>query len=97
MSKKLGILTVFGGLCQSSCESTIDLIGKYPVITKVSVGHLVMTNEDALVDPIALSFDSKNISMDAGIRLKVTVLSLFASINKSEFTSYNVGVSLGAR
>lgn len=97
VSKKLGILTVFGGIGQSTSESTIDLVGKYPVITKIEGGGLVITNEDALIDPIALQFTSQNICMDAGLRLKVAVLSIFASVNKSEYTSYNVGLSLGVR
>ncbi|MDP2338505.1 MAG: hypothetical protein Q8N05_19060 [Bacteroidota bacterium] len=97
ISKKLGILTFFGGIGQSSSVSTIDMIGKYPVVTKASGGGLEITDEDALIDPISLQFESKNICMDAGFRLKVAVLSLFGSINKAQYTSYNVGVSLGAR
>ena len=97
VSKKLGILTVYGGIGQSTSESTIDLVGKYPVITKVQGGGLEITNEGALIDPVALQFQSKNVSMDAGIRLKLAVLSLFGSINKAEYTSYNAGVSLGVR
>lgn len=97
VSKKIWILTVFGGIGQSSSESNVDLVGKYPVITKVQGGGLVITNEDALIDPIALRFETKNISLDAGLRLKLAFLSLFGSVNKSEYTSYNVGVSLGVR
>jgi len=35
--------------------------------------------------------------MDAGLRLKIMFLSVFASINKAEYTSYNAGISLGMR
>jgi len=97
VSKKLGILTVFGGIGQSTSESTIDLVGKYPVITKIQGGGFTITNEDALYDPIALQFESKNISLDAGLRLKLAFFSLYGSVNKSEYTSYTAGVSLGVR
>ncbi|MFY9152826.1 MAG: DUF6588 family protein [Prolixibacteraceae bacterium] len=97
VSKKIGVLTVFGGLGQSTSESTIDLVGKYPMVTKASGPGYEITEEGALVDPIAIQFKSQNISVDAGLRLKVAVLSLFASVNKSEYTSFNVGLSLGAR
>lgn len=97
LSKKIGVLTVFGGLGQSSSETTIDLIGKFPVVTTAQGGGLVITNEDALIDPIALQFETKNISIDAGLRLKVAFLSIFGSYNKAQYTSYNVGLSLGAR
>lgn len=97
VSKKMGVITFFGGIGQSTSESNIDLVGKYPVVSKVQNGGLAITNEDALIDPVALMFQTKNISMDAGFRLKIAVLSLFGSINKAQYTSYNVGVSLGAR
>lgn len=97
VSKKIAILTLFGGIGQSSSESTIDLVGKYPVITKATGPGYEITDKGALVDPIALQFESKNICMDAGFRLKIAVLSLFGSINKAQYTSYNVGVSLGVR
>jgi len=97
VSKKLGILTVFGGIGQSTSESAIDLIGKFPVIAKASGPGYEITDQGALIDPIALQFKSKNISMDAGFRLKIAVLSLFGSVNKAEYSSFNIGVSLGAR
>jgi len=97
VSKKIGILTVFGGIGQSTSDVTIDMIGKYPVITTVQGGGYAITDTDALYDPIALRFESKNISMDAGLRLKLAFFSLFGSINKAEYTSYNTGVSLGFR
>ena len=97
ISKKIGILTLFGGVGKSSSESSIDLVGKYPMIAKASGPGYEITDEGALTDPIALQFKTNNISMDAGLRLKVAVLSIFASVNKAEYSSYNVGVSLGGR
>ncbi len=97
VSKKLSIFTVFAGIARSTSESTIDLVGKYPVLTKVDGGGFEITNESALVDPIALKFETNNLSMDAGLRIKLAFLSIFGSINKSEYTSYNVGLSLSIR
>lgn len=97
VSKKLGFLTLFGGIGQSTSESTIDLVGKYPVIAKASGPGYEITEEDALVDPIALYFKSNKMSMDAGLRLKLALFSIFGSINEAQYTSYNVGISLGFR
>ncbi|MFA5329341.1 MAG: DUF6588 family protein [Prolixibacteraceae bacterium] len=97
VSKKLSIITVFAGIAQSTSESTIDLVGKYPVLTKVDNGGYEITNESALIDPIALKFKNHNISMDAGLRVKLAFLSIFGSISKSEYTSYNAGLSLSVR
>lgn len=97
VSKKLGPLTVFGSVSQNSSKSTVDLVGKYPVVTALSNGDLVISDEDALYDPIALEFNNSNLSMDAGIRLKLAFLSIFGSVSKSQYTSINAGISLGIR
>lgn len=97
VSKKLSILTVWAGIGHSSSKSNVDMLGRYPVITTVQGGGLSITNEDALVDPIALNFKSSNVSMDAGVRLKLAFFSLFGSINKAQYTSYNAGISFGMR
>ena len=97
VSKKLGILTVFGAIGNSSSKSSIDLLGKYPVVTALSNGDLTITNEDALYDPINIDFDSSNVSLDAGLRLKLAFFSLFASVTKAEYTSFNAGLGLGFR
>lgn len=95
VSKKFSVLTVFGAIGQSTSKSNIDLLGTYPVIATASAGGFEITQEGALKDPIALDFKTSNVSLEAGLRVKLAVLSLFGSINKSEYTSYNVGLSVG--
>ncbi len=97
VSKKIGILTVFGGIGKSTSETSIDLVGTYPVTSKIEGGGLVVRQSDALIDPVAVSFNSNNVCMDAGLRLKLAFFSLYGSINKAEYTSYNAGVSFGFR
>lgn len=97
ISKKLGFLTLFGGVGQSTCETSIDVIGKYPVLTKGPNGGLAITNEDALIDPIAIQYESRNVSLDAGLRIKLAFLRVFGSVSKSEYTSYHAGLSLSIR
>ena len=97
VSKKIAILTVFGAIGQSMSKSNVDMLGTYPVVATAQTGGLEITQKGALVDPVALTFDTSNMSMEAGLRVKITLLSLFASINKSEYTSLNVGLSLGFR
>jgi len=97
VSKKLAFITVFGGIAQSTSESTIDLIGNYIVETKVNVGGVEFTDKENLDNPIALKFETKSISMDAGLRINLSFVNVFGSINKAEYTSYNAGVSLTVR
>lgn len=97
VSKKITILTLFGAIGQSTSKTNVDLLGTYPVVASAQGGGLEITQEGALVDPVALQFDTSNISLEAGARIKITLFSLFASISKSEYTSYNLGLSLGVR
>lgn len=91
LSKKFSVLTVFAGVGQSTSKTTINLFGKYKVTT--STGALIFD----LTDPIDLDFESSNICLDAGLRLKLAFFSIFGSVNKSEYLSYNAGISLGIR
>ena len=97
VSKKLSILTVFGGIGQSTSETNIDVLGKYVLETTFQSGGSTYTTKDNLDDPIALSFKAKNISIDAGLRLKLAFFTLFGSVNKAEYMSYNGGVGLSIR
>lgn len=97
LSKKFGVLTVFGGIGQSKSETNVDLLGKYVIETTVSAGGTTVVNKENLDDPIDLTFESKNISLDAGLRLKLAFFSLYGSVNKAEYTSYNAGLSFGFR
>lgn len=97
VSKKIGVLTIFGGLGKSTSETSIDLLGKYPIVKELDSGELVIRDSEALYDPISLRFNSDNVSMDAGLRLKLAIFSIYGSINKAEYLSYNAGISLGFR
>lgn len=94
VSKKIAFITIFGSVGNSQSHTKIDLLGRYPVGIDVIDDEVVVTDE---TDPIKLRFDSSQISMDAGIRLKLAFFNVFASINKAEYTSLNAGISLGIR
>lgn len=97
LSKKMGVLTVFGSVMQTTSKSTVDLLGKFPVVTALTNGDLVITDEDALIDPINLDFENSTIAFDAGLRLKLAFFSIYGSVTKAEYTSFNAGISLGFR
>jgi hypothetical protein len=97
VSKKISVLTVFGGIGNSTSVSKIDLLGKYLIETTFYKYGNKIVDKISLNDPIALRFKSNNLCMDAGIRIKLAFFSLFGSINKAEYTSYNAGISLGYR
>ncbi|MGQ7869305.1 DUF6588 family protein [Sunxiuqinia sp. sy24] len=94
VSKKIAILTIFGSIGNSQSSSKVDLLGTYPVPSVTENGGVIVTDEP---DPIRLRFESSNLSMDAGLRLKLAFFNIFASVNKAEYTSYNAGIALSVR
>jgi hypothetical protein len=101
LSKKLSILTLFCGIGHSSSETRVEMLGSYTINTTVkqTINGTVYTGTatEVWTDPVALLYKTDNICFDAGLRLKVSILSLFASINKAEYTSYNAGLCLGIK
>lgn len=93
VSKKLAILTVFAGIGESTSKSNVDLVGTYPI--SATVNGITVVNP--VPNPIALDFQTSNLSVDAGFRIKLAILSLFGSVNHAKYTSYNAGLSLGFR
>jgi len=93
VSKKLSVLTLFASAGHSSSKSDIDLKGRYP-FAKYESGQSVIYGE---VDPVALEFETSNVSLSAGFRLKLAFFSLYGSVNRMEYTSYNAGIALGFR
>lgn len=93
ISKKMSVLTLFASAGHSSSKSDIDLKGTYP-FAKYENGQSVIYGE---VDPVALEFETSNVSLSAGFRLKLAFFSLYGSVNRMEYTSYNAGIALGFR
>ncbi|WP_372650131.1 DUF6588 family protein [Draconibacterium sp.] len=104
VSKKLAVITFFGSLTGNSSKTTFDILGKYPVPDPAKLGTDFTNIEDLLInamteeeDPIALSYKDNYIGIDAGFRLKLAFFSLFGSISKANYVSYNGGISFGFR
>jgi hypothetical protein len=92
LSKKLSVLTLYCAIGHSNSKTAITLDGKYKVVY-TATGTVLYE----LTDPIDVEVSSSSVSMDAGLRLKLGFFSLFGSINKAAYTSYNAGISLGFR
>lgn len=93
VSKKLSVLTLFASVGHSTSKSDIDLKGTYP-FSKYENGQSVIYGE---TDPVTLDYKSSNVSLSGGFRLKLAFFTLFGSVNRMEYTSYNAGVGFGFR
>jgi len=94
VSKKVAFITFFGGISNSRSHTEIDMLGRYPVVIDVQNNEPVVADQ---VDPIQLSFASSRVSMDAGVRMKLAFFNLYGSVNKAEYSSFNVGLALSVR
>lgn len=94
LSKKVAFITFFGSVGNSRSKTRVDLLGRYPVGVNGSGNNLSVKEE---IDPIKLRFKSSNVSLDAGIRMKMAFFNIFASVNKAEYASLNAGISLSVR
>lgn len=92
LSKKLGVLTVFGSIGNNETETNIDLLGHYPLLEDGGTEVVIKSEKD----PLRLDMgSSSNIAYNGGLRLRLGFFKLYASVNRAAYTSYNAGIGLG--
>lgn len=94
ISKKLAMLTLFASAGGSSSKSEIGLKGDYPFVRVDENYETIIYGE---TDPLALKFKSGSMALSGGFRMKLAFFSFFGSVNRTEYISYNAGISLGFR
>lgn len=91
ISKKLSVLTVYGGLGFNRVRSDFNLKGEYDL------------NDDGdfedryEVDPISMKFKSGGPRITAGMRLKLAILTLHADYTIQKYKTLTLGVGLSIR
>jgi len=93
VSKKLSVLTLYVSATGNKTKSTFDLLGRYPIGSEVA-GVLVY---DDVEDPIQMNIENSYFALDAGLRIKLLFFSMFGSVSKADYVSYNAGISFGFR
>lgn len=85
ISKKISVLTVYGGVGYNKVKSSVEING-----------HFELEDDRTLEDPINLTFGEGSLRATAGFRLKLTILTLHAdyTINKYPILSAGVGFSV---
>ncbi|MCO4292224.1 hypothetical protein NF867_05030 [Solitalea sp. MAHUQ-68] len=96
ISKKISVLTVFGGLGYQSTKSTVGLLGKYPVTTGVTgPDNAKIKTYETLTNPIKFSNnDSNGANLTGGFRLKFAVFTIHASGTLAKYPTANAGFGL---
>ncbi|UKJ06517.1 DUF6588 family protein [Solitalea lacus] len=91
ISKKISVLTVFGGVGYQSTTSEVGLLGKYPITTGVNaVGNKTY---EIVTDPISFSNrESSSMNLTGGFRLKFAVFTFHASGTLAKYPTANAGI-----
>jgi hypothetical protein len=93
ISKKLAILTVFGGLSLSGYSTEFRLEGGFPVLSASSTSFdPIMTH---VTDPVALSAKQTQVSATGGLRIKLLIMNISLSGNYVPGGYSSAAVSLG--
>lgn len=91
ISKKLSILTVYGGVGYNIARSNIALTGKYDLNGDNDEDDEFETN------PVDLQFGASGPRLTAGMRLKLAVLTLHADYTVQKYKCLTVGIGLSVR
>jgi len=89
-SKKISVVTVYGGLGYSLAKSNVDLVGNYDLDGDSANGYETK-------DPIALDFTSSGMRATAGFRLKLAVFTLHTDYTLSNYNSLSAGFGINVR
>lgn len=91
ISKKISVLTVYGGLGYNIAKSNLALLGKYDLDTENDDPSTIVT------DPVDLSFAASGPRVTAGFRLKLAVLTLHADYTLQKYNCLTAGIGLSIR
>lgn len=95
ISKKISILTVYGGLGFDGSSTNVKMLGTYNVQSGPAGGPYVTKS---IKDPVDVTLDGANSpKITAGFRLKLAILTLHADYTLSSYSvvSAGLGLSLG--
>jgi len=91
VSKKVSVLTVYGGLGITSIKSRFNLLGKYELFDDSSSASLTYT------DPISLNYKESTFKGTIGLRLKLGVFTLHSDYTMQEYNIISAGFGFAFR
>lgn len=80
-SKKLSILTLYGGVGYNTYDTKINLLGDYTTVENITY-----------TDPVSLAYSGKYISGTLGLSLKLLFLNIGAEYNKQQYDTVSATV-----
>jgi hypothetical protein len=92
ISKKISVLTFYGGIGYNAIKTTSNLLGSYRIFQDPN-GN----NDVVLRDPISLDFKNKSFKVTAGIRFKFGPIYLNGDYSIQEYNTLSVGLGVAVR
>ena len=90
ISKKIAVLTVYGGVGYNAASTGLDIKGSYE-IGSTPIGNLT------LVDPVAISLSESSFRATGGLRLKLAVFTLHADYTLQKRSIFSAGFGISVR
>lgn len=91
VSKKVSVLTVYGGLGYNSVKSNFAMKGEYTIPTDVAGVTFGVT------DPVNLDYTLSGVRATAGLRVKLAVFTLHADYTIQEYNTLTFGLGISVR
>jgi hypothetical protein len=92
ISKKISVITFYGGIGYNTINTTSDLKGSY-----VMVDDPTGNNDLVLKDPVSLQFKNNSFRLTAGVRLKLGPIYLNGDYSIQEYNTLSVGLGVAVR
>lgn len=97
VSKKLALLTVYGGLGYNSATTSLAMSGDYDIEVAAEVNGQLGSEILTLTDPVDLEFDSNGVRATVGLRIKLAVLTFHADYTAQEYNIISGGFGIALR
>ena len=91
ISKKISVVTFYGGIGYNAINTTADLKGSYTVVDNPTGADFVLT------DPVSLPFKNNSFRLTAGVRLKLGPIYLNGDYSIQEYNTLSVGLGVAVR
>jgi hypothetical protein len=96
ISKKISVLTFYGGVGYNIARSNLDMLGTYTLSS--GIDQTYGTPDDIKEkDPIQLDFTASGPRVTAGFRLKLAIFTLQADYTLQKYSCMSVGFGFNVR
>ncbi|ALI99422.1 DUF6588 family protein [Rufibacter tibetensis] len=92
-AKTVGVLGVYGGVKYSHVISDINVNGRYPITAfKITPPNRYIVDT---TDPVAVNIGDSQLGLTGGLRLKLSIFSIYAEGTWAKYPSATAGIGLG--